>query len=258
MKCKWKNYKLKNMLMFEDFTWNSPTQLLYVSKQNLYKKPSKTWKTFLHKLEIWLETCKIGKKFFLTHLKFEAFNIWKNLFCTHFKLQHWNPQQFEELFPHTFSNFNVETLNNSKNFFHTLSQTSTLKPSTIQRTLFHTLSQTSTLKPSTIRRTLFHTLSQTSMLKPSTIRRTFSTHFLKLQRWNPQQFEELFSTLSQTSTLKPSTIRRTLFHTFSNFNIETLNNSKNSFPHSFSNFNVETLNNLKNSLAHTLNLKLET
>jgi len=49
---------------------------------------------------------------------------------------------------------------------------------------------------------------------------------------------------------------KNLAHT-SNFNVETLNNSKNSLPHTFSNLNIETLNNLKNSLPHILNLKLK-
>jgi hypothetical protein len=75
----------------------SPTQLLYVTKQNLYEKPSKIWKTFLHKFEIWLETYNVGKELSFTHLKLEAFKKLKNLSCTHLKLERWNSQQFEEL-----------------------------------------------------------------------------------------------------------------------------------------------------------------
>jgi hypothetical protein len=46
-----------------------------------------------------------------------------------------------------------------------------------------------------------------------------------------------------------------LAHT--NFNVETLNNLKNSLSHTFSNFNIETFNNLKNSCSHTLHLKFK-
>ncbi len=75
----------------------------YMSQNKTFtRKPSNTWNPFLHKIEIWLETWNNGKKLFLTHLKFEAFNnlklstIWKTFF-------------------HTFSNFNIETLNKSNN-----------------------------------------------------------------------------------------------------------------------------------------------
>jgi hypothetical protein len=70
----------------------------YMSQNKTFtKKPSNTWKTFLHKLEISLETCNNGKEFSLTHLKFEVlYNL-------------------KTYFQHT-SNFNVETFNNLKNF----------------------------------------------------------------------------------------------------------------------------------------------
>ncbi len=114
-----------------------PIQLVYVTKQNIYTKPSNIWKTCLHKLEIWLETCNIGKELSLTHLKLEAFNNLKNLSCTHLNLEGWNSQQFEKL-------------------SSTLSQTSTWKPSTTWRTLFHTLWTLKTWNLKTWR-TLFHT-----------------------------------------------------------------------------------------------------
>jgi hypothetical protein len=51
-----------------------------------------------------------------------------------------------------------------------------------------------------------------------------------------------------------TTWKISLAHT-SNLNVETLNNSKNSFSHTFSNFNVETFNNLNNSFSHFKILK---
>jgi hypothetical protein len=94
MNCKWENFNLKNLLMFEDLTSNLSHSITIVTKQNLYKKTFKHLKTFLHKLETSFETSNNGKKISLTHLKLEDFNKLKNSL------------------PHT-SNFNVETLNNS-------------------------------------------------------------------------------------------------------------------------------------------------
>ncbi len=105
----------------------SPTQLLYVTKQNLYKKCSSTRKAFLHKSAIWLETYKIGKKLSLTHLKLEAFNNLKILSCT--------PQtstlklSTTWTFFHTFSNLNIETFNNLKNILPHFNTYNTLKKS---------------------------------------------------------------------------------------------------------------------------------
>jgi len=94
----------------------------YMSQNKTFtRKPSYTWKLYCTKSEIWLETCNIGKKLSLTHLKLEAFKNLKNLSYTHFKLHHWNSQQLEELSSTHFSNFNVETFNNLKNSLsHTL------------------------------------------------------------------------------------------------------------------------------------------
>jgi hypothetical protein len=95
--------------------------LLYVTKQNLYKKLSNTWKTFLQKSKIWLETCNIGKELFLMHLKFEAFNNLKNLSAHTSNLKVEILNNLKNFLPHIFSNFNVETLNNLKNSLpHTL------------------------------------------------------------------------------------------------------------------------------------------
>ncbi len=123
MNCKWENFKLKNLLMFEDLTWNLSHSIAIVKKQNLYKKPSNIWKTFLHKFEIWFETCNIGKKFFLTHLKLKAFNNLKNFSCTHLKLEGWNSQQLEE-FSSThffkFQHWNYQELEELSSTLHNL------------------------------------------------------------------------------------------------------------------------------------------
>ncbi len=134
----------------------SPTQLLYVTKQNLYKKLSNTRKTFLHRSEIWLETYNIGKKLSLTHLKLEAFNNLKILSCTHLKLQHWN------------------FLTTWRTFFHALFQTWTLKLSTTWKTFFHTLTLT------TLWRSLFHTSHSLGKVASSSYATTW--------KWTPTYF----------------------------------------------------------------------
>jgi hypothetical protein len=110
MNCKWENFKLKNLLMFEDLTWNLSHWIVICHKTKPSQETVKHLKNFLAQFEIWLETCNIGKKLFLTHLKLEAFNNLKNLSCTHLKLQCWNPSTtWRIFFPHIFSNYNVET-----------------------------------------------------------------------------------------------------------------------------------------------------
>ncbi len=177
MKCKWENYKLKNLLMFEDFTWNSPTQLLYVSKQNLYKKPLTLEKKICTNLKFDLKLVKLvknslwhtwnlklstaGKTSFahISNFNIETFNNFKNSLphtFSNFNVETFNNSK--NYLPHTFSNFNVETFNNSKNSFPCTFSNFNVETLNNWRTLFHTLSQTSMLKPSTTWRTLFHTL----------------------------------------------------------------------------------------------------
>ncbi len=97
MNCKWENFKLKNLLMFEDLTWNLSHSIVICHKTKLLQETFKHLKNFLHENEIWLETYNIGKELFLRHLRFKALNNLKNLSCADFKLQHWNFQQLEEL-----------------------------------------------------------------------------------------------------------------------------------------------------------------
>jgi hypothetical protein len=61
-------------------------------------------------------------------------------------------------------------------------------------------------------------------LKLVTLTKNFTLTHLKLEAFN--NLKNLSCTLSQTSTLQLTTIRRSLFHTFSNLNVESLNNSK--------------------------------
>jgi hypothetical protein len=102
------SWKLVNVWRpyFKSFPFNC-----YVSQnKTLTNKPSNTWKPFLHKLEISLQTCNNGEELFLTHLKFEAFN------------------KLKASFPHT-SNFKVETFKNLKNVLSHLRTYNNLKKS---------------------------------------------------------------------------------------------------------------------------------
>jgi len=108
-KCKWENLRLKNLLMFEDLTWNLSHSMVICHKTKPLQETLKHLKKFLHKLQIWLETCRIGKKLSLTHLKLKPFNNLKNFSNS--------------------SNFNVETFSNSKNSLPHIRTYNTLKKS---------------------------------------------------------------------------------------------------------------------------------
>jgi hypothetical protein len=76
-------------------------------------------KNFLHKLEIWLETCRIGKKLSLTHLKLKPFNNLKSFSnSSNFNVEAFNNSK--NFLPHTFSNFNVENFKKLKELSFTL------------------------------------------------------------------------------------------------------------------------------------------
>ncbi len=92
--------------------------------------------------------------------------------------------------------------------------------------------------------------------------KTFTRNLQTLEKlsYTNLKFDLKLVTLAKNSlwhiwNLKLSIIWETCFAHTSNFNVETLNNLKNSLSHTFSNFNIETFNNLKNSCSHTLHLK---
>jgi hypothetical protein len=73
----------------------------------------------LHKLGIWLETCRIGKKLSLTHLKLKPFNNLKSFSnSSNFNVEALNNSK--NSLPHTFSNFNVENFKKLKELSFTL------------------------------------------------------------------------------------------------------------------------------------------
>ncbi len=127
------------------------------------------------------------------------------------------------------SNFNVETLQQLEEFFfHTLSQTTTLKPLNNSKNYFsYKLSQTATLKPlNNLKNFFFRTLFQIATLKPLNNLKNF-----------------FFHTLSQTTTLKPlNNSKNPLSHTL-NLNLK-LKDLKNTLPH------LKTYNILKKSFPH--------
>jgi hypothetical protein len=113
-KCKWENLRLKNLLMFEDLTWNLSHLMVICDKTKPLQETLKHLKNFLHKLEICLETCRIGKKLSLTHLKLNPFNNLKNFSnSSNFNVETFNNSK--NSLPHTFSNFNVENFKNLRN-----------------------------------------------------------------------------------------------------------------------------------------------
>ncbi len=76
--------------------------------------------------------------------------------------------------------------------------------------------------------------------------------------WNLQKCQifilNLKTSFPHTSNFNVETFnnsKNSFAHTFSNFTVKSFNISKNFLTHIFSNFKVETFNNLKNSFAHT-------
>jgi hypothetical protein len=151
MKCKWGNFKLKNLLMFEVFTWNLSHSI-----------------ATCHKTKTLQETLKHLKKISCTNLKFDLKLV---TFAKNSLWHIWNlklSRTWKTSLAHT-SNVNVETLNNSKNFLHTL-----WNPKTLWRTLFHTW------KLTTPWRSFFHTSHSLGKVTSSLYATTW--------KWTPTHF----------------------------------------------------------------------
>jgi hypothetical protein len=107
------------------------------------------------------------------------------------------------------SNFNVETPQQLEEFFfHTFSQTTTLKPlNNSKNYFFYRLSQTATLKPlNNLKNFFFHILSQTATLKPLNNSKNPLSHILNLNL----KLKDLKNTLPHLKTY--NTLKKSLPH----------------------------------------------
>ncbi len=68
MKCKWEIFKMKNLLMFEELTWNLSHSIVICHKTKPLQKTLKHLKKhFLHKFQTWMLKLFNNSKNSLSH-----------------------------------------------------------------------------------------------------------------------------------------------------------------------------------------------
>jgi hypothetical protein len=134
-KCKWENFKLKNLLMFEDLTWNLSHSIAICHKT---KPLQETLKDKNLKFDSKLVTLAKNSLWHTWNLKLLI--TWKTSLAHTSNLNIETLNNLKNSLRHTFSNFNVETLNNLKNSLrHTFSNFNVETLNNLKNSLSHPL-----------------------------------------------------------------------------------------------------------------------